>query len=161
MRQDRRDTNNPPFSSFIHLLFVSRPFRPPSISAASRLVTLTLQPLLLSHEIDGVRKEKERLTAIISLTPFPLLGFFRSSIRLSLRVLRSFLRSSYARVSLRSPTATERVKRVRKRQPKEYDETRRCQGYHIQPIKNSRERNFIITKAVGKRRPIHSRTKDS
>lgn len=85
--------------------------------------------------------------------------FFRSSIRLSLRVLRSFLRSSYARVSLRSPTATERVKRVRKRQPKEYDETRRCQGDHIQPIKNSRERNFLITKAVGRRRPIHSRTR--
>lgn len=73
-----RDTNNPAFSSFIHLLFVSRPFRPPSISAASRLVTLTLQPLLLSHEIDGVRKEKERLTAIISLTPFPLLGLLPS-----------------------------------------------------------------------------------
>ena len=43
-------------------------FRPPSISAASRLVTLTLQPLLLSHEIDGVRKEKERLTAIMSVS---------------------------------------------------------------------------------------------
>lgn len=57
---------------------MSRPFRPPSISAASRLVTLTLQPLLLSHEIDGVRKEKERLTAIISLTPFPLLGLLPS-----------------------------------------------------------------------------------
>lgn len=47
-------------------------------SVSRRLVTLTLQPLLLSHEIDGVRKEKERLTAIISLTPFPLLGLLPS-----------------------------------------------------------------------------------
>ena len=52
----------------------------PSISAASRLVTLTLQPLLLSHEIDGVRKEKERLTAIISFPwSFTRLGSFVTS----------------------------------------------------------------------------------
>lgn len=40
---------------------------PPSVHHQSSPVRVSLlSPLLLSHEIDGVRKEKERLTAIIS-----------------------------------------------------------------------------------------------
>ena len=43
------------------------PSLPPTINLRGSLRS----PLLLSHEIDGVRKEKERLTAIIS-TSLPL-----------------------------------------------------------------------------------------